>query len=164
MNEEQFWKLIKQSKRGTEDSEEQAEKLTELLTRLEPAEIIDFEQHLMRRRNEAYRWDIWAVAYIINGGCSDDGFEYFLGWLIAQGKEFYEAVLQNAEQAAKKVRDGEEVECESILYAARYAYEGKTGTEMPLSKIKPLAKPKGKSWKEDDLIKLFPKLCKRFFW
>ena len=44
MNEEQFWKLIKQSKRGTEDSEEQAEKLTELLTRLEPAEIIDFEQ------------------------------------------------------------------------------------------------------------------------
>ena len=65
MNEEQFWKLIKQSKRGTEDSEEQAEKLTELLTRLEPAEIIAFEHHFMRRRNDAYRWDIWAVRFFL---------------------------------------------------------------------------------------------------
>lgn len=77
MIEEQFWKLIKQSKRGTEDCDEQAEKLTELLIGLEPTEIIAFERHLTRRINDTYRWDIWAVAYIINGGCSDDGFEDF---------------------------------------------------------------------------------------
>jgi hypothetical protein len=162
MNEELFWKLIKQSKRGTDDCEEQAVKLTALLTKLEPKEIIAFERLLKKRRNEAYRWDLWAVAYIINGGCSDDGFEYFRGWLIAQGKEYFEASLQNAEHAAKRVQEGDEAECEAILYVAQEAYNDKTGTEMPALKIATPKKPKGKGWKDDDLEKLYPKLWKRF--
>lgn len=163
MNEETFWKLIKQSKRGTEDCDEQAEKLTALLTKLEPTEIIAFERYLQKRRNDAYRWDLWAVAYVINGGCSDDGFEYFRGWLIAQGQDYFEAALQYAEHAAKRVKDGDEAECEAILYVGQYAYKEKTGTEMPDLKITSPKKPKGKSWKEDDLEKLYPKLWKRFF-
>ena len=163
MTEEQFWRLIKQSKRGTEDCEEQAEKLILVLTKLEPKEIIEFDRYLFKLKVEAYRWDLWAVAYIINGGCSDDGFEYFRGWLIAQGKEFFESVIKNPEHAAKKVKDGEEVECESILYAAQSAYEQKTGEEIPPSTRKYPSKPKGKKWNENDLQKLYPKLCKRFF-
>jgi hypothetical protein len=163
MNEEVFWKLIKQSKRGTEDCDEQAEKLTALLIKLDSKEIIAFERLLKKRCNEAYRWDLWAVGYLINGGCSDDGFEYFRGWLIAQGKEYFGASLQNAEHAAKRVSDGDEAECEAILNVAHDAYRDKTGTEMPDLKTTGLKKPKGKSWQEDDLEKLYPKLWKRFF-
>lgn len=162
MNDELFWKLIKQSKRGTDDCEEQAEKLEVLLAKLAAEEIIVFDELLAKRRNEAYRWDLWAVAYIINGGCSDDGFEYFRCWLIAQGKEFFEAVLLNPEHVSKKVKLGDEPECEDLLYVAVKAYESKTNQEMPPRKTKHLLKPKGKRWKEEDLEKLYPKLCQRF--
>ena len=43
---------------------------------------------MRQRLAEAYRWDIWAIAFIINGGCSDDGFEYFRGWLVRKAKNF----------------------------------------------------------------------------
>lgn len=162
MNDELFWKLIKQSRRGTEDGEAQAEKLTSLLAKLEPSEIVAFDELLAKRRNEAYRWDLWAVAYIINGGCSDDGFEYFRCWLIAQGREFFEATLKNPEHAAKRIEVGDEAECEDLLYVAPKAYEIKTGQELPPRKTKHLIRPKGKRWKEDELENLFPKLCKRF--
>lgn len=34
-----------------------------------------------------YRRDLWAAAYIIGGGCSDDSFIDFRAGLIAQGHE-----------------------------------------------------------------------------
>ena len=162
MTEEEFWKLINRSRREIKDCEEQSGKLTELLARLEPKEIIDFHQHLYEREIEAYRYDIWAVAYLINGGCSDDGFVYFRGWLIAQGKEFFYAVLENPEYAATKVKN-EEVECEAIYYVAQDVYEEKTGEELPPSRLKYPSDAIGIRWKEDDLEKMYPKLYKRFF-
>ncbi|MFL6076856.1 MAG: DUF4240 domain-containing protein [Mycobacteriales bacterium] len=33
---------------------------------------------------ESYQGDLWGAAYLINGGASDDGFDYFRGWLIAR--------------------------------------------------------------------------------
>ncbi|XIE77187.1 DUF4240 domain-containing protein [Streptomyces sp. SBR177] len=37
-----------------------------------------------------YRWDVWAAAYLIGGGCSDDGFMDFRAGLIALGRDWYE--------------------------------------------------------------------------
>src|SRR5205823_6840092 len=36
-----------------------------------------------------YRHDMWAGAYLIGGGCSDDGFISFRARLIAQGRDWY---------------------------------------------------------------------------
>jgi hypothetical protein len=36
---------------------------------------------------------MWVAAYLMNGGCSDDGFDYFRGWLIAQGRTTLEQVV-----------------------------------------------------------------------
>lgn len=101
------------------------------------------------------------IYYIINGGCSDDGFDYFRGWLVAQGKDFFEQVLQEPARAARRVRD-ENAECEDILYAAPEAYENKTGTEMPMPPIELPPEPSGERWHEDDLERLYPRLWKRF--
>ncbi|MEU1251459.1 DUF4240 domain-containing protein [Micromonospora arida] len=38
-------------------------------------------------------WDVWAAAYLIGGGCSDDSFIDFRAGVIALGREWYERVL-----------------------------------------------------------------------
>jgi hypothetical protein len=48
----------------------------------------------------AHRWDLWGAAYIMNRGCSDDGFVYFRGWLISQGFDRYHAALKRPDSLA----------------------------------------------------------------
>lgn len=167
-----FWDLIRKSRRGhAADCDQIADNLTSRLEKLDPPEIISFDHHLWDMVNQAFSWDLWAVAYIINGGCSDDGFTDFRGWLVAQGREYFEKVMADPQAAARRVRD-EEVECEAILYAATYAYENKTGQELPKDEPPPPShepgttfkdRPEGEPWNEEDLERLYPRLCKRFF-
>ncbi len=168
MTIEKFWEIIEQAGENIEEPDEQADNVTKLLAKLEPEEIISFDRHLDSRHSEAYRWDIWAVAYIVNGGCSDDAFVYFRCWLIAQGRDFFEAVLHDPAKVAERVEDGtEEVELEQLLYAASDAYKEKTGEEIPQGILAPdvcvTKEPQGEPWTEDDLERLYPALCARFF-
>ena len=166
MTLDEFWALVDKSRKGAEaGTDEQADKLTDLLAALPPDDVVAFMQHFYELRNEAYRWDLWAVAFIINGGCSDDGFLDFRAWLIAKGRKFFEAALAKPEDAAKGVGAGQECEFESFAYSAPKAYEKATGLDFPddrldLSGI--LENPAGTPWEEEDLPKLFPKLCKKF--
>jgi Protein of unknown function (DUF4240) len=163
MDRETFWKLIKASGRFAEDCDAQAEALVIALAKLPPDEIVGFDAEFHERMIEAYRWDLWAVAYIINGGCSDSGFDFFCGWLIAQGETYFEAALANPVKAADKVASGDFVECESILYAAAEAYEQSAGrVEMQRRISHKPSEPAGKRWEEKDLEKLFPKLVRKF--
>ena len=162
MDAETFWDLIKKSRRGAEDCDEHTENLTELLVKLEPQEIMDFDIYMEQQLARAYRWDLWAVAYIVNGGCSDDGFEYFRGWLIAQGKDYFEAAMDKAENAAKKIQVGGEVGCENILYAASEAYERRTGKNLPVSDVVAPKDPVGQEWEENKVELLYPELAKKF--
>ncbi|MFD8951587.1 DUF4240 domain-containing protein [Streptomyces xanthophaeus] len=59
---------------------------------------------------EQVRWDLmvdscsnplWAAAYLAHGGCSDDGFDYFRGWLIAQGCDVFERVAADPDALAE---------------------------------------------------------------
>lgn len=157
----EFWKLIGKSR--ADECEEHAENLSELLIKKSAQEIIDFDRHFHARLNEAYRWDLWAVAYIVNGGCSDDGFEYFRCWLIGQGRAYFEAALQDPERAADNLEAGDEAECEDLLYAAASAYESKTGdAEMAYARDKGPAEPVGEAWAEDEVEELYPALAKKF--
>lgn len=169
MDPDRFWQLIEASGRQTEDCEEQAENLADRLALLEPEEIVAFDDLLADRLRESYRWDLWAVAHIINGGCSDDGFDYFCSWVIARGRTFFEAALRAPERAAEAIPSGEEgyfdCECEAILGAAPRAYRNKTGSERPLPARRPPfpREPSGEPWDEDDLDALYPALVRRFF-
>lgn len=164
MTRDEFWRLIDRSRRGAEDTDEQCEKLRSSLQELSIPDIVDFDHQFHQRVNDAFRWDLWGAAYMINGGCSDDGFDYFLGWLIAQGRKYYEAALADPEAAGKRVEPGEEVECEDIWYIAAAAYEAKTGK----SDFDTLAKPVKrkltgkKAWDEDTVDEHYPRLAKKF--
>jgi hypothetical protein len=125
MTEDEFWSLIETS--SAEGADELSASLKARLSALQPDQIIEFQKHLYERMVESYRWDLWAIAYIVNGGCSDDGFDYFRGWLIAQGRDYFEAALENPERAADKAELDKLYENGGILSAAYHAYEELTG-------------------------------------
>jgi hypothetical protein len=163
MNKDAFWTLIEEAREAGDDCNEQAEAVMARLSELPATDILDFQRHIDACRVEAYRWDLWAVAYIVNGGCSDDGFEYFRGWLIAQGRDYYEAALLEPERAAERTEPGVcEYECEDILFGARQVYKQVAGVPMPDTGISLPSEPRGAPWSEEDLPSLFPALSERY--
>lgn len=162
MDEEVFWSVIEKSRKGTDGFSEQVERLTALLTAFKPSDIARFQRILNGKLKESCRQDLWAVAYIVGGGCSDDGFEYFRGALIASGRKRYDAALESPEKAAVGLDSASDYSCEEILYAASEAYMQVKGEDL-YDMVKPIEpKLKGKHWEEEDLPAMFPRLCKRF--
>jgi hypothetical protein len=143
MNTDDVWRLVEQARstlgRDREDDNELlAERVIELAAQRDPADIFALAQPFADLHNNSYRADLWAAAYIINGGCSDDGFDYFRGWLIAQGQAVYEQVLADPDSLAAvpaiqraHARGDANIECEGMISVAWLAYEEATGEELP---------------------------------
>jgi len=126
MTLDEFWDHIQKSKR--KDPDAHAERLEARLTKLKPDDILDFGHwwHLMMC--EAYSWNLWGAAYIINGGCSDDGFEYFCRWLVLKGRDVFQTAVTNPDALADVVDpDAEFTECE--CYPGTNAWFAATGTK-----------------------------------
>lgn len=90
MNKQQFWQLIEAARNqasNPHDGEAVAREAASLLASRPVEEILAAEQVLWDLMVDFCTNPLWAAAYIANGGCSDDGFDYFRGWLIAQGRE-----------------------------------------------------------------------------
>ncbi|MCB2407420.1 DUF4240 domain-containing protein [Hymenobacter lucidus] len=169
MEIQQFWQLIEAAKKKSGgDIEEQAELLTEKLATLSMDEILEFDRIFTQLLHAAYQSKLWAAAYLILGGCSDDGFEYFRAWLIARGQKVYETAVADADGLAKLIKqdDAEEAEAESMLYVASTAYEQKTGKDdfHELAPLPPSLPTLDLSWSDDEklLSELLPKLFKKF--
>src|SRR5262249_60057219 len=122
---------------------------------------VSFAGHLETQLIRAYSWDLWGAAFIINGGCSDDGFEYFRGWLILQGRKTFDDALRDPETLAEVV-DEPDVECEDILYAPLQAFKAVTGSDLPRSGQLHPKEPSGQPWREEDLDARFPRLTGAF--
>jgi Protein of unknown function (DUF4240) len=152
---DRFWELVEAGVVARDvDCEVQAERLTAMLEQLPPGEIATFERHFSQRLAEAYRWDLWGLAYQLNGGCSDDGFVYFRCWLLAQGRVTWEAALA----ASDSLMDypvaswsGQELECEPMLYVAFNAYHARAEAELPAdSHVPQPTEPLGERWDFED--------------
>ncbi|MGW0580202.1 DUF4240 domain-containing protein [Streptomyces sp. NPDC002920] len=140
MDLEQFRNLMEHARgRATDatDAEDIADRAVALLAAHEPQQIIDAQQILWDLMAASYQAPLWAAAYVINGGCSDDGFDYFRGWLIAQGRTAFEQVIADADQLADLpvvravAAEGIDLENEQTLNIAWNAYKAATGEELP---------------------------------
>ena len=152
MDVTQFWQLIEVARAtGPADAEGVARAVTTALQQLPPEEIIAFDDILWHQMARSYQWDLWAAAYIVNGGCSDDGFDYFRGWLIAQAQTTFEDALRDPDTLVDAVaRERYAVNCEWMLGVGADAYEAVTGRELaPASRSMPAA-PAGDEWDEDE--------------
>jgi len=136
---QQFWELIDTARRQIPepaDGSEVAARAAALLSMRPRSEIVAADQVLRSLMADSYRSALWAAGYVINGGCSDDGFEYFRGWLLLQGREVYERVVADPDALAdlpviRALTPGAWVECEDTLYIAMKAYRAATGEELP---------------------------------
>ena len=172
MNKEHFWAIVEQSRIGANgDQDAQETTLKAILVTLSVDEIEQFDVLFREAMRESYRWDLWAAAYLIQGGCSDDGFEYFRYWLISLGRERFEATLRNPDTLAEFIEDTDDQEgreFEAFAIAVHRVWEQKTGKdilEMPaLADPRPYV-PAGEPWEEDDdeyFARAFPKLVAKF--
>ncbi len=163
MTEEEFWTFIARSREKFAKCERQAAELAWLLSGQSAKEIQSFDDHFAAKRQQAYRWNLWGAAYLINGGCSDDGFEYFRCWLIGQGREVFENALKNPDSLADVLSgDEDSVECKDLLYAADRAHEDLMGETLPPRKFTGSPKPEGSEWEEEELAQMFPRLTAKF--
>lgn len=157
----EFWDVIDQARAMGNSCAESTRALDGILSELSSTEIEAFARAQEDLMPTSYRWDLWGAAFVINGGCSDDGFDYFRGWLMLQGRDVWEAALRDPESLADVSIDGD-AECEDALYVASKAYEQVAGRSLPPSRDDHLRQPIGTAWQEADLEALYPKLWKRF--
>jgi hypothetical protein len=123
MTDQQFWDVI-------DAADFDIDELVDILTDLPPDMIVAFENHVRQRFMASFREDLWGAAYLIKGGCTDEGFDNFRCWLIGNGKEIYEKALENADSLAELGPIDKEPEWQMLLGAADEAYEESQGKPL----------------------------------
>ena len=172
MEVEQFWKLIEKTHQNSQGApQKQADLLVDELAKLSEAEILSYQLILDNLVDQAYIAELWDVAFILASGwgCSDDGFEYFRGWLIGQGQDVYEKALSDPESLVDVVEFGQETQWEVLLYVAIYAYESSTHKDIfeimsNARSEKPRPTLKGTTAKSvEEHLARFPKAAAKFW-
>lgn len=131
-SEEDFWNIIEKTNQQCDgDKDYQADLITEILSTRPIDDLFQFDRIINELHSKSYRSDWWGVAYLINGGCSDDGFDYFRLYVISLGRKIFDEALDNPETLSKYLNENNfgEWGAETIHYSASYAYEQKNGGE-----------------------------------
>ena len=111
LTEDRFWEIIENSNKG--------EELKNELSKLSEDEIFGYKYWWDYFHRKSYKQELWAVAYAVMSGCSDDGFDYFRCWLITRGKLVYMNALQDADSLCEEfalIADGDYPEREEASY------------------------------------------------
>jgi uncharacterized protein DUF4240 len=166
LGETAFWQLIAETRHSAgNDSGEQSSLLEERLRKLSPRAIVDFARIRKRLDARAYTWNLWAAAYVIEDGCSDDCFRDFRGYVISLGRDAYEKALTDPDSLASVAQDAETGDWENADNVAPDAYSGVTGNDFPGDDSDLSGSPRGTPFNENDeagLARRYPKLAARF--
>ncbi|GAA2365053.1 DUF4240 domain-containing protein [Dactylosporangium salmoneum] len=131
MDRDEFWAIVDRAREGVDDTrtgegaEEVAGRVGHRLTELGREAAVAFQVRYDALGPESYDWNLWGAAYLVKGGCSDDAFDYFRGWLVAQGRSTWERALRDPDTLAELGMDPDDdfLECEDMLYVGRAAFE-----------------------------------------
>ncbi|MER6610825.1 DUF4240 domain-containing protein [Streptomyces sp. NPDC000927] len=143
MDEKTFWALMDELSCRPRGRHERLEWLRGELRCRPAAESVEFQARLEAACEAVATGALWRAVRRIEGGlCSDDGFDYFALWLVAQGQGTYKAVLADPDVLADvaEVRalvgrhprewcDDEWPEWEELDYVAQEVFDELTGRE-----------------------------------
>ncbi|MEL5958309.1 DUF4240 domain-containing protein [Streptomyces sp. CLV115] len=143
MDEKTFWTLMDELSRRPGDRHERLEWLRGELRCRPAAERVEFQARLEAACDAVATDALWRAVDRIEGGlCSDDGFDYFALWLVAQGQGTYQAVLADPDaladvaevravvgRHAREWRDDEWPEWEELDYVAQEVFDEPAGQE-----------------------------------
>ncbi|GAA4590086.1 hypothetical protein GCM10023194_46050 [Planotetraspora phitsanulokensis] len=139
--------------------------LTDLLAELDAAEIIEFALLEIQVTDSAYLRPLWNAAYLIEGGCGDDGFMDFRDGLVLQGRETFTRAVADPDSLAglpvvvlMSGEDGGWIGYEGLSYLAREAYGRVTGEtksfdaamEAAVPQMDRPARASGEDWDVED--------------
>jgi hypothetical protein len=138
----EFWAVVDAARLAAatlpgDPREAVATALTDRLAATSKQTILEYQERFDQLHDALYRWDVWAAAYLIGGGCSDDSFIDFRAGVIAQGRDWYERTVLDPDTLAEhsdviagaRKRHDWALFCESVNYAAPNAYERISGDE-----------------------------------
>lgn len=161
-----FWKIIDAAGARSGPGQPLDQALASELAARRRQDILDFHRWFDRLRGELYRWDVWAAAYLIGGGCSDDGFIDFRAGIIGLGRDWYRKVAacpdslaaHPAITGAPGPSSGEPFFFEGVAYAAVEAFEQISGGQDlydalgadPVPGLRPDQGPVGEDFDFDD--------------
>ncbi|MCO8277223.1 DUF4240 domain-containing protein [Actinoplanes sp. TRM 88003] len=172
MRTDDFWAVISRATADRPASPADVAKraVADLATR-EPDEIVAWGRHLDKVMVASGTQDLWAAAYLINGGCSEDGFDNFRGWLIAHGRDAVARSVKSPDSLAdvavvrSAADSGAVFEAEEVLSIAAEAYVQATGEELPAAD-RPVTRPDAADlWdfdNEEEMQRRLPKLSELF--
>ncbi|MFI7709372.1 DUF4240 domain-containing protein [Nonomuraea sp. NPDC049480] len=135
MNLDEFWSIVESART---DAKPIDEALVDRLAALSMEEILDFQERFDEVEGAVHRWDVWAAAYLIGGGCSDDSFSDFRAGLIALGRGWFERAAQSPDNLAghpaviEAAAQGDEraIFYEEVQFAVNAAYERHTDGDV----------------------------------
>ena len=172
MRTDDFWAVISRATadRPASPADVAQRAVADLATR-DPDEIVAWGRHLDKVLVASGTQDLWAAAYLINGGCSEEGFDSFRGWLIAHGRDAVARSVKSPDSLADvavvraAADSGAVFEAEEVLSIAAEAYAQATGNEFPApdrSVTRPEAADLWDFDNEEEMQRRLPKLSELF--
>ncbi|MFD9427814.1 MULTISPECIES: DUF4240 domain-containing protein [unclassified Streptomyces] len=187
MDTEDWWDIVERARGAAGDRADDRDppddplpdRLTEVLAARRPTEIVDFSVKAIEVAAAAYRWPLWKAAYLIEGGCGDDGFRDFRDGLILLGRETFTRAVADPDSLAElpvvvRMSGGSGwIGYESLSGPTAEAYRGITGetesldtaVEAALAGRTDPVQPSGDDWDaedDDEMRRRLPRLAALF--
>ncbi len=161
IDEDVFWSIIEEAKRSSMSVADQVSSVTGQLEAFNASQIKRFQTLFEARLDEANHWDLWALAFVAQDGCSDDAFEGFRAWLVLQGRRLFELALGDIRAVFDEVPAGLQTSAEGLLMAAPVAFEARPGKAMKMARGR-ISRLKGEPWEENELAERYPELVRYY--
>ena len=162
MDESTFWTIVEQAHdQSGGDMDIKCAAIRSAVAALPKGEAAGFSRWFDMMMDSAYTWSLWAAAYIINGGCSDDTFSDFRASLISRGHTAFENALASPDSLADDDFDAQAWFYEGYHYAIMDGVELATGM-VPNRETPMPENPSGEQWTEETVSDLMPKLAAKF--
>ena len=163
VDEERFWQILDTADTGADGATDLLNgNVVDQLQDYRATEIKRFQNLLLDKLEALNHWDLWAVAYLSQDGCSENSFEHFRAWLISRGKDVFELAQGDVKALLSRVPKDGFVMNEGLLYAAYEAYEIRSGgNEMEVRERK-YREPGGDSWTDEDVASQYADVA-RFY-
>lgn len=167
MNEQILWMLIQQTRVERSNTYKQSQLLIEILSEWSLPLILKFEKiywDLMRRSFDA---DLWAAAYVLNDGCTQEDFLNFRNWLLLQGQATFRRTVEDPESIA----DWGDLPIQSLIHYPDL--QNKIAELIAIKSNRPIETRYseenfeliGDFWENDlDVVDKVPALCKKMGW